>query len=459
MYEIDFHKPIHIHFIGIGGISMSGLAEIVMQEGFTVSGSDNAESVLTATLREKGAVISIGQRAENITPGIETAVYSAAIRPDNPEYAACTEKNIPLLSRAEFLGQLMKNYKYTIAISGTHGKTTTSSLMSEILLAQNTDPTLSIGGMLKSIGGNVRIGHSDYFLTEACEYTNSFLSFFPKYGIILNIEADHLDFFKDLNDIRNSFRKFAALLPEDGALIINGEIDNYKEITADTKANIITFGLNDSFDYYATDITYSDEGYPRYVFHTPSGETFPVSLSVIGIHNVYNSLAALALADYMKFDSAKTLEAVKSCGGADRRFQIKGHLGSITIVDDYAHHPTEIKATLTAAQKYPHNEIWCVFQPHTYSRTKALLNDFAEALSMADHVVLAEIYAAREKDTLGISSKNLMEEIEKTGTDCHYFHTFSDIENFLLQSCNQNDLLITMGAGDVVKIGESMLGI
>ena len=459
MYEIDFHKPIHIHFIGIGGISMSGLARIVLQEGFTVSGSDNAKGELTEDLKKNGATIYIGQRASNITPDIDVAVYTAAIRENNPEFKACLEQNIPLLSRAEFLGQLMKNYKYPIAVSGTHGKTTTSSLMSEILLSNDTDPTLSIGGILKSIEGNVRIGHSDYFLTEACEYTNSFLSFFPKYGVILNIEADHLDFFKDLDDIRSSFRKFAALLPEDGILVINGEIKNVEEITADTKAKIVTFGINGTFDYYATDITYNESGYPRYMLHTPDGETYPVSLNIIGFHNVYNSMAALALAHQMKFDLAGAIEAADRCGGADRRFEVKGHLGSITVVDDYAHHPTEIKATLNAAQKYPHSEIWCIFQPHTYSRTKALLTDFADAFCMADHVVLAEIYAARETDTLGISSKDLMKEIEKRGTDCHYFHTFSEIENFLLQSCNPNDLLITMGAGDVVKIGESLLGL
>ena len=458
MYEIDFAKPIHVHFIGIGGISMSGLAIILLKEGFTVSGSDNKESELTEELRKEGATVYIGQRADNISSDIDLVVYSAAIRKDNPEFGASLESNLPMLSRAELLGQMMRNYACPIAISGTHGKTTTSSMAGEILMANNTDPTLSIGGMVQSIGGNIRIGSSDYFLTEACEYTNSFLSFFPKYGVIMNIEADHLDFFKDLNDIRNSFHKFALLLPEDGALIINGEIENLQEITEGVKAKIYTFGLNDSCDYYATDIAFNASGCPTYWMHSPDGSVSDVNLGVVGRHNVYNSLAALALSDVLKFDREKSLAALSKCIGADRRFQIKGHLGDITIVDDYAHHPTEISATLAAAKNFPHKETWCVFQPHTYSRTKALLADFAEALKAADHVVLADIYAARETDTLGISSKNLQEEIIKRGGDCRFFHSFSEIEIFLLQSCNPGDLLITMGAGDVYRVGEELLG-
>ena len=458
MYQLDFNKPIHIHFIGIGGISMSGLAEILLSEGFTISGSDNKESELTEQLRKEGATIFIGQSYDNITSDIDLVVYTAAIRRDNPEYGACMESNLPMITRAELLGQMMRNYKYPIAVSGTHGKTTTSSMLSEILLAENTDPTLSIGGILKSIGGNVRIGHSDYFLTEACEYTNSFLSFFPKYGIILNVEADHLDFFKDLDDIRNSFRRFAELLPEDGALVINGEISSYEELTANVKCPVITFGLSDRFDYYATDISFDESGCSSYLLHTPGGETRTVSLGVVGVHNVYNSLAALAMADRLGFSPQTCLSALKQCTGADRRFQIKGRLGEITVIDDYAHHPTEIAATLEAAKNYPHEHLWVVFQPHTYSRTKALMGDFARALRNAEHVILADIYAARENDTLGISSKDLQREIEKLGGDCRYFRSFSEIEIFLLENCNQGDVLITMGAGDVYRIGEELLG-
>lgn len=458
MYTIDFEKPIHIHFIGIGGISMSGLAEILISKGFTVSGSDNKESELTEQLRRDGAIISIGQSGDNITADIDLVVYTAAIRMDNPEFGACMEKNLPMLTRAELLGQMMRNYGCPIAIAGTHGKTTTSSLTSEILLSENLDPTLSIGGILKTIGGNIRIGHSEYFLTEACEYTNSFLSFFPKYGVILNIEADHLDFFKDITDIRNSFRKFAALLPEDGALIINGEIDNLSEITDGLNTRIITFGTDSRFDYYATDISFNESGQPSYTLNTPGGKTYPVELSLMGKHNVLNSLAALALSDVLGFDLERAIASASKCKGADRRFEYKGKIGEVTVIDDYAHHPTEIKATLDAAKKYPKKHLWVVFQPHTYTRTKALLNDFADALKDAEHVVLADIYAARETDTLGISSKILAEEINKRGGDARYFPSFSEIEIFLLENCQPGDVLITMGAGDVYRVGEELLG-
>ena len=457
MYQIDFKNPVHVYFVGIGGISMSGLAEVLHKEGFKVSGSDRQESSLTKALEEKGITVFYGQRKENITPDIDCAVFTSAIHPDNPEYVAIKELGIPSLSRAELLGQMMKNYQTPIAISGTHGKTTTTSMVSEILLGAELDPTLSIGGILKSIGGNIRVGDSGYFVTEACEYTNSFLSFFPKIGLILNIEEDHLDFFKDLADIRNSFKQFAALLPADGHLIINGDIPDYNEITAGLSCKVLTFGHGPENDYYPTDITYNEMGYPSFTMHTPTG-TQTVHLSVPGEHNVINALSALALADVLGIASDVAASSLTNFTGTDRRFEYKGTLGGITIVDDYAHHPTEITATLTAARAYPHKTIWCVFQPHTYSRTKAFMKDFAKALSLADKVVLADIYASRETDTLGISSKTLQDELLKLGCNCYYFPTFDEIENFLLTNCINGDLLITMGAGDVVKIGEKLLG-
>ena len=437
---------------------MSGLAEILLSRGFKVSGSDMKESELTSILKEKGAKVFIGQRSENITPDIDLLVYTAAISKDNPEWIAMTDMNIPNISRAQLLGQIMKNFDLPIAISGTHGKTTTTSMITEILVHADTDPTVSVGGMLKSIGGNLRIGHSPYFVTEACEYTNSFLSFFPKIALILNIEEDHLDFFKDIDDIRNSFTRFASLLPKDGTLIINAEIDRLDKITGSIKCPYITYGMNDTADYYATDITYDELAHPTYTLHSPSGET-KVTLSVPGIHNVYNSMAAIAFSDTAGIDRDTALSALSGFCGTDRRFEKKGEIGGVTIIDDYAHHPTEIKATLKAAQNYPHKTLWCVFQPHTYTRTKAFLHDFAEALSLADKIVLADIYAAREKNTIGISSLDLKAEIEKLGKECHYFPTFDEIENFLLENCSQSDLLITMGAGDIVKVGESLLGI
>ena len=458
MYKIDFNNPNHVHFIGIGGISMSGLAEVLLKEGFTITGSDSQASNLTKQLEAQGAKIFIGQRASNIEAGCDLVVYTAAIRPDNPEFAQAVAMNIPTLSRAELLGQMMDNYPRSITVSGTHGKTTTTSMVAHILLAAQSDPTISIGGILNAIGGNIRVGSSDLFLTEACEYTNSFFHFYPKYNIILNIEEDHMDFFKDLDDIRNSFHRFAQNTNDDGVLIINSEIEHPEGITEGLTAKVVNYGTRGDEDYYATDITYNDFGCASFVAHTPN-DCFPVTLSVPGEHNVSNALSAIAFGAEAGFSKEHITAGLAAFGGTVRRFEVKGHLGNVTVVDDYAHHPTEIAATLTAAKNFPHDRIICVFQPHTYTRTKAFWNDFAKALSMADIVVMADVYAARETDTLGVRSEDLAKDIAALGTECHYFAGFDEIENFLLEKCMNNDLLITMGAGDVYKIGENLLGL
>ena len=458
MYQIDFHKPLHIHFIGIGGISMSGLAEILLEENFTVSGSDAKESPLTRALEERGAKIFYGQRASNIEDSVQVVVYTAAIHPDNPEFACAASRGIPMLTRAQLLGQIMRNYDTPIAVSGTHGKTTTTSMISHILLAGDCDPTISVGGILPAIGGNIRVGQSETFLTEACEYTNSFLSFFPKISIILNMDADHLDFFKDIEDIRHSFRRFAELLPSDGTLIINADTPAYEDIIRDLPCRVITYGLEHDAEYTAKDITYDEFGHATFTACHNGQPTGTYALQVPGIHNVSNALSAIAVGEILGLSHQVITEGLNGFKGTDRRFQQKGTIGGVTIVDDYAHHPTEIEATLHAARNYPHKIIWCVFQPHTYTRTKALLPEFAKALTLADHVVLADIYAARETDNLGISSEDLRKQIQALGTPCEYFPTFDEIENYLLENCTQGDLLITMGAGDVVTIGEHLLG-
>lgn len=457
MYKLHFHNPIPVHFIGIGGISMSGLAEILLKEGFPVSGSDSHASSLTERLKSLGARIQIGQAASNIPGDCQLVVYTAAIHPDNPEYAEARRRGIPMLSRAELLGQLMRNYKTSIAVAGTHGKTTTTSMIASILMAANADPTVSVGGILPSIGGNIRVGSGDLFLTEACEYTNSFLHFFPTIGIILNIEEDHMDFFKDLNDIRRSFRRFAELLPTQGLLIINRDIPRYEEITEGLSCRVVTFGSDPDADYRASDVTFDEYAHPSFRLLRQGEDIAGLKLKVSGEHNVANALASAALADALHLSSDILREGLLSFTGTDRRFQYKGEVNGFTIIDDYAHHPTEIRATLQAASHYPHREIWCVFQPHTYSRTKAFLPEFAKALSLADHVVLADIYAARETDTLGISSQDLEKELKALGTDAWYFHSFKEIENFLLEKCMHGDLCITMGAGDVINIGETLL--
>lgn len=459
MYELDFNTPAKLHFTGIGGISMSALAEIMISRGFTVTGSDTQESDITKHLINLGATIYYGQKSENVSPDTEVLIYTAAVKQDNPELIAAKSMNIPLLTRAEFLGQIMLNYPMAIGVSGTHGKTTTTSMLSQILLEAKTDPTILVGGIMPAIKGNTRIGHSDKLITEACEYTNSFLSFQPNMAIILNVAADHLDFFKDLDDIRHSFRKFAELVPEDGALIINSDIDNLNYFTDGLKCKIITVGSDSARSIYsATNITYDEYARGSYDLVVNGEIKTHVTLNVTGEHNIYNSLASIAAAHFMNISDKDILAGLKAYGGTDRRFQLKGKLGNITIIDDYAHHPDEIRATINTAKHYPHKKMWVVFQPHTYTRTKALLPEFADALKEADTVILADIYAAREKNTLGISSKDVMKELEKSGGNVFYFPSFSEIENFLLENCSDNDLLITMGAGDVVKIGEHLLG-
>ena len=457
MYKIDFNKPEHIHFIGIGGISMSGLAEILLGAGFSISGSDMKPSALTNQLESKGAKVFYGQCAENISAEYNCVVYTAAIHADNPEFARCVELNLPMLTRAELLGQIMKNYQTSIAVSGTHGKTTTTSMFSSVLLAADADPTISVGGILEAIGGNIRVGKSETFITEACEYTNSFLSFYPTLSIILNIEEDHMDFFKDLDDIMNSFRLFAKRLPKDGVLIINKEIKDYEKVTEGLECKVITYGMDPSCTYHAENIIFNAQGYGEFDVMHHSVNLGHIVLNVPGQHNVSNALAVIAAARKLGISMEQIQAGLLGFSGANRRFQRKGEYNGVTIIDDYAHHPTEIRTTLEAAKNYPNREVWCIFQPHTYTRTKAFFHEFAESISLADHVILAEIYAARETDTLGMSSALLCEEIKKLGADCHYFPTFAEIEDFVKSHCIHGDLLITMGAGDVVNIGENIL--
>ena len=459
MYNLDFNTPANLHFTGIGGISMSALAEIMISRGFTVTGSDSHESKITDHLESLGAKIFYNQVAGNISSDIDVLIYTAAIKQDNPELVKAKELGIPLLTRAEFLGQIMLNYPMAIGVSGTHGKTTTTSMLSQIMLEGNTDPTILVGGIMPAIHGNTRVGHSDKLITEACEYTNSFLSFKPNMAIILNVAADHLDFFKDLDDIKHSFRKFAELVPDDGFLVINSDIDNLEYFTDGLKCKVITVGSDPAkSDYSATNIEFDQFAKGSYDLVVNGEKSFHVALNVTGEHNIYNSLAAIAAAHAMGISDENIKAGLTQYGGTDRRFQYKGKVGDVTIIDDYAHHPDEITATIKTAKHYPHKKMWVVFQPHTYSRTKSLLPEFGKALKEADAVVLADIYAARETDNLGVSSSDLCDKINERGGKAYYFPTFDEIEAFLLENCINGDVLITMGAGDVYKIGESILG-
>ncbi|TAH68458.1 MAG: UDP-N-acetylmuramate--L-alanine ligase [Anaerolineaceae bacterium] len=467
MYKLDFNKPCRIHFIGIGGISMSAFAEYLHNLGFKVSGSDSHKSKITEHLRSLGIEVFYGQRKGNITLDIDAVVYTAAISNDNEEFLAVNEMGIPSLNRAELIGQLMLNFEDSIAVSGTHGKTTVTSMLSLIFIDGNLDPTIAVGGMLNAIGGNMRMGDTDHFIAEACEYKNSFLEFNPHKGVILNIDEDHMDFFKDLNDIRSSFRSFAKRIPKDGQLYINGEIPDCEEITTDLECQVLTYGISDpnynsnnlTFDIAADNIrSFNMTGHSFDLYY--KGEYIDrIQLNVIGIHNISNSLPAIGLG----LEAGIPIESIKSSlmnfKGAERRFEYKGTIGGVKIVDDYAHHPTEVTATLTSARSYTDNTLWCVFQPHTYSRTKRHLKDFAKALSHADKIVLADIYASREKDPGDISSKDLVRELNELGKEAYYFPSFDEIESFLLENCINGDLLITMGAGDIVIVGESLLGL
>ncbi len=456
--HIDLEKIKKIHFIGIGGISMSALAEIALSKGVKVSGSDRQQSHITKHLEAAGAYIVYEQVAGNITDDIDLVVYTAAISSDNEELVVAVRKNIDTIVRADFLGLLMKEYENSICVSGTHGKTTTTSMLAHILMEGEKDPTILVGGILNSIGGNLHIGKSENFLTEACEYTNSFLSFFPTTAVILNVCEDHLDFFKDIDDIRNSFKKFTQLVPENGMVIINGDIPEVEYFTKDLKCKVVTFGEDaDKNNISALNIETDDRACCSYDLIVNGENKGRISLNVTGKHNVYNSLSAIAVGLGMGISVETMAAGLAAYKGTERRFELKGEFNGVTVIDDYAHHPDEIKATLDAAKNYPHKELWVVFQPHTYSRTKALLKEFGKTLATADHVVLTDIYAAREKDDLGVSSENLLDEIRKYNTDGHCISSFEDIEKFLQKKCNPGDLLITMGAGNVVNIGDSLV--
>lgn len=454
----DFFKKYHtIYFIGIGGISMSGLAEILKSKGFSVSGSDMKSSAVTKHLCDTGIKVHIGHKAENITDDIQLVVYTAAIKEDNPELIAAKQKNIKTIDRAHLLGKIMKEYPHSIAISGTHGKTTTTGMVSDILLCAHTDPTITVGGILPTIQSNTKVGKSSYFVAEACEYCDSFLQFYPLIGIILNIEADHLDYFKNLENIRTSFHGFANNIPPNGTLIINNQIPQLEELLKNISCHIETFGLQGNPNWKAENISHSFEGKNSFdVFHNG---TFlgRVTLYVPGEHNITNALSAFAAAYTLSLPVEDIIKGLEQFHGTERRFQKKGEKNGILVIDDYAHHPTEIKATLSAAKKIKHNKIYCIFQPHTYSRTKFLFDSFATAFSDADVILLADIYAAREKDTGSIHAKDLANEIASHGKNAVYCGDFSSIIHYLNNHCNTGDLILTVGAGDIYSVGEAFL--
>lgn len=447
----------NIHFVGIGGISMSGLAEIMLTAGYNVTGSDLNSSKIIDRLSIKGAKINIPHDSKNVE-GSELVVYTAAVKKDNPEIVRAGELSIPVMDRAEFLGIIMKNHNYGIAISGCHGKTTTTSMVSLIFKNANLDPTILLGGELEAINGNVLVGKSDYFITEACEYYESFLKFYPYIGAILNIEEDHLDYFKDIDHIMTAFYKFAQLIPADGALVVCADSENAMKIADTVKCNILTYGIENEADYTATNIVFNQLGHPSFDVNYKNNKIGEFSLNVYGVHNILNSLASIAIGINAEIDIDIIKTSLLEFTGTYRRFDIKGTLNDITVIDDYAHHPTEIKATLEAAKQFPHKKVWCVFQPHTYSRTRTLFDDFAKAFHNADRVIITDIYSAsRERDNGDIHSRDLVNEGNKNSNNIVYIKDFEEIADLIAREAEPGDIVFSMGAGDIFTLSQMIL--
>ena len=456
MVEIDKYK--RIHCLGIGGIGLSAVAEILKDNGHTVTGTDIKVSEVTEHLESIGIKVFREHVAENVD-NVDAVVYSAAVSDENPEVVRARELGIPLFSRAEVLGMLMENYRSSIAICGTHGKTTVTSMTSLILRNAEYRPTILVGGNLPEINGNVEIGSNDYFVTEACEYMDSFLNLKPSIGVILNIDSDHLDYFKDMDHIVKSFRTFVEQIGDEGTIVAYGDNPFVKDVLKD-HSNKITYGYSESCDYYAENIVFDDMGFPSFDICHEGNKVAEIKLAVPGEHNVLNSMAAFATARHLGVDVRTIRDTLAAFGGTHRRFDFTGITdGGGKVIDDYAHHPTECRATIAAASNVKHNRLWIVFQPHTYTRTKALFNEFTECFTGADVLVLTDIYAAREKDVYDISTEKLYNSMKELHPDkeIYYIGDFDRIADFIKSNAASGDMVITMGAGDVYKVGELIL--
>ncbi len=442
---------------------MSGLARMLLAEGFTITGSDNVPSRACEKLRSIGITVYPEHSEANMTanPDIAVVVYTAAISEDNPEYTYALSHDIPVLSRAQLLGQLMDNYKYGIAVAGTHGKTTTTAMMSHILMTADKDPTITIGGNLELIGGNVRLGHSEYFVAEACEYTNSYHECRPFVSIILNIDSDHLDFFHNLENIVKSFAKFGTLVKDGGVLVVNGDmpyLPDIREAVKDKDIRFVTFGIGPDNDYRAENIRFDEGVHPTYTLIRNGENLGDVTLSVVGEHHVMNSLSAIAAADKMGIPMDMIKEGLRLCPSAKRRFEYKGVTkNGVSIIDDYGHHPLECEVTIRAARKLVKGELWVAFQAHTHSRVKALLNDFSAALALADHALVADIRDDREADDGTISAKDIVDKTNALGGNAVYLGDFPTIEKYISEHAKNKDLLITLGSGPIYTVGENLL--
>lgn len=454
-HELRRYK--NVYMIGIGGVSMSGIAEILKNKGFSVAGSDISSSEVIEKLMKHGITVTIGHNLELLSKS-DLVVYSAAIKQNDPELMEAKELGIPIVERADFLGEITKYYRNTICISGTHGKSSTTSMVSMCFLEAHNDPTIQIGANLDNIRGNYRVGNSNYFILEACEYVESFLKFHPKAEIILNIDNDHLDYYGSLDNIKASFVKYVKLLPDDGILVYNADDENCSHLSQYTKAKSITFGINSSTaNFVARNISFDKNGYPSFdVYHN---NTFykTMKLSIPGKHNVLNALSCIALCDEYGIDRNDIKNALLKYKGVHRRFEYIGEFNNVKVYDDYGHHPTEINAIANALKKKQFNHSWVVFQPHTYSRTKNLLDEFAKCLTNFDNIIITDIYAARESNTYGVSSKDIVDKIDSMGKKAYYIPDFDDIVDFLKRNVKPDDIVLTQGAGTVTEIGPKLI--
>lgn len=449
MSEINREKP--IHFVGIGGISMSGLAQICLKEGYTVTGSDITPTKITDKLSSLGAKVTIGQRSENCV-GAGLVVYTAAIREDNPELVYARENGIKAIERSVFLGAVMKNYKNCICVSGTHGKTSTTSMMSYVLLENELDPTIMLGGELDKIGGNFMLGHSEFLLAESCEYHCSFLEFSPRYAIITNVDKDHLDYFKTFENIKKAFCAFANIPDKDGYVIVCGDDKNALECAKGARASVITYGIGAKNDIHPDSLWYEDSK-GRFLV-TVDKKQYLCAMSVCGEHNVKNALACVACGYAMGLDMEKVISGISQFVLVHRRYEKKGEINGALIIDDYAHHPTEIDCTLKTAQQAAKGKVIVAFQPHTYTRTYTLIDEFEKAFDRADTVLLADIYAAREADTGLISSKDVADRLNKRGIRAVYAKTAENIAEIIRKEAKEGDIVLTVGAGDIYKVAD-----
>ena len=446
-----------IYMIGIGGVSMSGIAEILHDWGFRVSGSNNVENENTKKLQKAGITVSIGHNAENVV-GSDIVVHTAAVKDDNVELKAAKELGIPIVERADFLGELTRCYEDTITIAGTHGKSTTTSMVSLCFVEAGKDPSIQVGGDLSQINGNYKVGSSEHFIIESCEYVESFLKFSPKAEIILNIDNDHLDYFKTFENVKNAFIKYVRLLPEDGILVINGDDKNCLDLPDYTNAKCLKYGItNKDVDFFAVNIVFDNDGFPEFdvYFHDKFYERF--KLHVPGMHNVLNALGCIALCQEYGITAKDIKTGLAKFTGIGRRFEFKGKLNNASVYDDYGHHPTEIIATAKALMNKKYNKSWVVFQPHTYSRTKLLMDDFAKALLNFDNIIILDVYAAREKNTYGITSEDLVKKIRSLGKDAKYIPNFDECISYLKSNVSENDIVLTQGAGTVTEIGGKLV--